>query len=279
MVARWQLARDGISAEEIKARLGRGTLYRIHPGVYAVGHRDVSPDGRLMAAVLAAGPGAVLSHRSAGRVWGMVRWGGVVEVTRPRKFRGREGIRCHRSTLREDEWVFVDGLPVTSIFRTLIDLAAVLDRQALSAALNEMEVRGLTDAVRLDDLIARHAGRRGIANLVGVLQERRPSGVARNEFEQSFVQLVEASGLPRPRLNADLHVRGRFVEIDALWESQRLAVELDGRAVHGTGASFESDRKRDRLLLSEGYRTMRITWRQLRDEPDPVLSDLRQALK
>jgi hypothetical protein len=232
-----------------------------------------------MAAVLAAGPEAVLSHRSAGRVWGVVRWSGAVEVTRPRKFRGREGISCHRSTLREDEWVVVDGLPVTSPFRTLIDLAAVLDRQALSAVINEIEVRQLTDAVPLEDLMDRHAGRRGIANVAAVLRERRPSGVARNELEQSFVRLVEAGGLPLPRLNADLHVRGRFFEIDALWETQRLAVELDGRAVHGAVASFESDRKRDRLLLSEDWRTMRVTWRQLRDEPEAVLADLRAALE
>ena len=92
-------------------------------------------------------------------------------------------------------------------------------------------------------------------------------GITRNDFEELFAALVDAHGLPRPRLNADLEVRGRFFEVDCLWRAQRLVVELDGRAVHGTRRAFEADRERDRMLVAEGWRTMRVTWRQLRENP------------
>lgn len=232
-----------------------------------------------MAAILAAGPGAVLSHRSAARVWGMARWNGAPEVTRPLKSRAREGIRCHRSAVVGDERTVVDGLTVTSPFRTLLDLAAVLDRAGVRQAFNEIQVRQLTDAVPLSEMLVRHRGRRGIARLSSVIEEAAPVGVPRNEFEQAFMRLVESSELPLPRLNADLHLNGRFVEIDALWQSQRLAVELDSRSVHGTTVAFESDRRRDRILIANGFRTMRVTWRQLLSEPAAVLADLRQTLE
>ncbi len=260
-------------------RLDAGRLHRLHHGVYVVGHRAITEQGRMMAAVLAAGPGAVLSHRSAGRVWGMVRWSGAVEVTRPRRFRARDGIRCHRSPVQGDEGTVFDGLPVTTPFRTLIDLAGALDHSALRQAFNEIQVRRLSDPVPLAEMVERHRGRRGLRSLVAVIDDTAPVGVPRNEFEQTFVRLVESSGLPLPRLNAALRLNDRFVELDALWETKRLAVELDGRTVHATAQSFESDRRRDRRLLAAGYRTMRITWRQLRSEPDAVLADLRQALE
>jgi very-short-patch-repair endonuclease len=209
----------------------------------------------------------------------MARWSGAVEVTRPRRFRARDGIRCHRSAVKDDERTLADGIPVTSPFRTLIDLAAVLDRSGLRHAFNEIQVRQLTDAVPLPEMLARHRGRRGIRLLTSLVEEAAPVGVSRNEFEQTFMRLVEAAGLPLPRLNADLHVNGRFFEIDALWPSERLAVELDSRTVHGTAAAFEGDRRRGRALVADGYRTIHVTWRQLQAEPDAILADLRAALE
>jgi hypothetical protein len=178
----------------------------------------------------------------------------------------------------DDEQMIEDGIPTTSPFRTIFDLAAVVDLRTLERALHEAEVRGLRDRVSLPMLLERYPGRRGARNLRSALDSKEPSAVTRNDFEEAFLALVDACGLPRPRINADLALRGRFFEIDALWERQRVALELDSRGVHGTPKRFESDRQRDRILVAEGWRTMRVTWRQLRDEPEEIAGDLRLAL-
>jgi very-short-patch-repair endonuclease len=232
-----------------------------------------------MAAVLASGTGALLSHRSAARLWGILppatEW---VDVTCSGRHVRRHGIVNHRSQVADDEWFVEDGIPVTSPFRTVFDLAAVLDRRGLERVMHEAEVRGLRDRVSLLMLLERYPGRRGTRVLRELLESPEPVGVTRNDFEEALVALVDAHGLLRPRMNADLAVRGRFFEIDALWEEQRLALELDGRGVHGTKKRFESDRQRDRILIAEGYRTMHITWRQLQEEPEAIVADLELAL-
>ncbi len=234
-----------------------------------------------MAAVLAGGPGAVLSHRSAGVLWGLLAAGAwPVEITRPGGSRARRpGIVAHETRLAADEVGTELGIPVTSPFRTLFDLAGVLDKRQLERATNEADVRRLLDRVSLPQLLERHPGRRGVAKLRTLLAKRGPGGITRNDFEEAFVALLDADGLPRPRLNADLALRGRFVEVDCLWQAQRLAVELDSRAVHGTSRAFEADRERDRILLAEGWRPMRVTWHQLRDDPQAIVSDLRRLLE
>ncbi|HMI80167.1 MAG TPA: DUF559 domain-containing protein [Solirubrobacterales bacterium] len=172
-----------------------------------------------------------------------------------------------------------DGIPVTSPFRTVFDLAAVLDARGLERVFHEAEVREMRDRVSLPVLLERYPGRRGTQNLRALLGSPEPVGFTRNDFEEAFVALVDAHGLPRPRMNADLALRGRFFEIDALWERERVAVELDSRTVHATRKRFESDRQRDRILLAEGWRTMRVTWRQLQEEPEAIVADLRLALE
>jgi len=139
-------------------------------------------------------------------------------------------------------------------------------------------VRGLTDRLSIPDLLKRHPGARGAATLRELYAEGSPGGRTRNDFEEDFVDFLDAHALPRPALNAPLALRGRFFEIDCLWRDRQLAVELDGRAVHGTAAAFESDRERDRILQAEGWRTARITWRQLQDDPEAVARDLRRML-
>lgn len=232
-----------------------------------------------MAAVLACGEHAVLSHRSAARLWGLlppaVEW---VEATRPGRRIRRDGIVGHRGSVLSDEQLVVDGIPVTSPFRTIFDLAAVLDRRALERAWHEAEVQGLRDRVSLPVLLDRYPGRRGARDLRALLEEPEPVGFTRNDFEEAFLALVDGHGLRRPRMNGDLHLRGRFFQIDALWDEERVAVELDSRSVHGTKKNFESDRQRDRILLAEGWRTMRVTWRQLHEEADEIVADLRKAL-
>lgn len=172
----------------------------------------------------------------------------------------------------------VDGVPVTSPFRTVFDLASVLDRRELERAWHEAEVRGLRDRVSLPMLLERYPGRRGSRNLRALLDAAEPVGFTRNDFEEAFVAFVDGHRLQRPRMNGSLAFRGRFFEIDALWEEERVAVELDSRSVHGTNKNFESDKQRDRILLAEGWRTVRVTWRQLQEEPVEVAADLRKAL-
>lgn len=232
-----------------------------------------------MAAVLVSGEGAVLSHRSAARFWRLLPPAAErIDVAHPLGRVRRDGIVGHRANLRDDEWLVEDGIPVTSPFRTIFDLAAVASVRELERAWHEAEVRRLTDRVSLPLLLARYPGRRGTRALRELLGSEQPAGITRNDFEEAFLALVDAHGLQRPRTNADLSLRGRFIEVDALWERERLAVELDSRGVHGTRKRFESDRWRDRVLVAEGWKTMRVTWQQLRDEPDAIAEDLRAAL-
>jgi len=214
-----------------------------------------------MAAVLAAGDDAILSHRSAGRLWRVLpsaaEW---IDVTNPpgRVVR-RKGIVAHESVVALDEREVRDGIPVTSPFRTVFDLAAVAPIREVERAWHEAEVRGLRGRVSLPTLLERYPGRRGTRNLRALLESPEPIGFTRNDFEEAFLALVDGCGISRPRMNGDLSVRGRFFQIDALWERERVAVELDSRSVHGTKKRFESDRQRDRILVAEGWRTVHIT--------------------
>jgi hypothetical protein len=282
VVARTQLRAMGMGEGAIEGRVKRGRLHRFQRGVYKVGYRRISRRGRWMAAVLASGSGACLSHRSAARLWGLMSPGdGWTEVTSPPLRRARrKGIVCHEAVVAEDERVVVDVIPVTSPFRTVFDLAAVLKLRELERVWHEAEVRELRDRVSLPVLLERYPGRRGARNLRSLLDAPEPVGFTRNDFEEAFRTLVADYGIrPRPRMNASLAVRGRFFEVDALWERERVTVELDSHSVHGTKKRFESDRHRDRILVVEGYRTIHVTWRQLQKEPEEIVADLRAALE
>ena len=235
-----------------------------------------------MAAVLACGPGAVLSHRSAGQLLGIVPPSShVVEVTRARGWRSPAGVAvvAHRSPIGADEVQVIDGISVTSLARTLLDLAGCVTRRQLERALNEAEVRQLRDRVSVFELLERYPRRRGAATLRELIASKEPRGITDEELEERFVSFLDAYELPRPRLNAYLHLRGRHFKVDCLWMEERFAVELDGRAAHGTRQAFERDRERDRILLVEGWRSMRITWRQLHEDAPALAGDLRQVLR
>jgi len=234
-----------------------------------------------MAAVLSADTDAVLSHRSAAALWGLLPPSSIaIDVTRPREFRSRPGVRAHCSAIGPDEVTRVDGIPVTSMPRTLFDLAAIVNRHQLESAFNEVEVQGLTDRLSVVDLLKRYPGRRGAAVLrATMMDEKKARGITKKELEKRFAAMLAGTDLPRPRRNADLAVGGRFFEVDCLWSEQRLIVELDGRATHGTARAFEGDRARDRLLQVDGWRVVRITWRQLRDDAPAVVADLRRLLR
>jgi len=182
-----------------------------------------------MGAVLAHGPGAVLSHRTGGHLWRLIPRSPVLpEVTCPTKFRARPGIVAHHARLPDDELGALLGIPVTSAFRTLFDLAGVLTKRQLERAMHEAEVRRLTDRLSLPDLLARYPRRRGAANLRALLAAKTPAGVTQTDLEELFVEFLDAHGLPRPRLNATLPIRGRLLRPDCMWPERRLLVELDG---------------------------------------------------
>ena len=228
-----------------------------------------------MAATFAGGPGAVLSHRSAAALWGILPWDGAVEVTSGRRLLPRDGLILHSSHLPPDERTLLDGIPVTTVPRTLLDLAAVVTPRRLERALHEAEVLRLADPLSLSDLLARHPGRRGAAALNAILADAAlGTTVTRQELEHDFSALVAEAGLPRPVTN--VAVEGH--EVDALWREERLIVELDGRAAHGTRRAFEADRARDRALTIAGWRVVRVTWRQLHHDGPALADDLRRLL-
>lgn len=233
-----------------------------------------------MAAVLAGGPGAVLSHRSAAKLWG-IRASGCsrAEITVPLGRRAGSGVEVHHGALAEDERTSLCGIPVTTASRTLLDLAAVFDPQRLERALREAEFRRLGDPTSLVALLERHPRRRGTAILRRMLAAGRlGDGVTRSVLEDRFLAFLDDRGLPRPKLNRHVEVAGRLVECDCVWRDERVIVELDGHAAHGRRSAFEEDRARDRTLNAAGWRIVRVTWRQLEREEDALARDMRRLL-
>jgi very-short-patch-repair endonuclease len=271
-----QLLKIGIGRRAINHRIECGRLHAIFRGVYAVGHRIVSPKGRRIAAVLASGPDAVLSHRAAAAHLDLGR-SQLLEVTAPSSRRGRSKIIVHHLPLPADEMMAVDGIPVTTVPRTLFDLAAVLPRAEVERAVNEAEIRHLTDPLSLWDLLERYPRRHGAPTVRAVLADLRPGGtLIRSRLEARFQRFVRSRRLPVPEFNVDLLVAGRWYEPDCIWRPERLIVELDSRAVHATARAFESDRVRDRRLQAAGWHVVRITWRQLREDGDSIALDLKK---
>jgi very-short-patch-repair endonuclease/predicted transcriptional regulator of viral defense system len=279
VVARRQLFAIGVSRRAIEGRLAAGTLHPLHRGVYAVGHLKLSSDGRWMAAALAGGPDAVVSHCAAGAVWGLRPWRGRAEVTVPSYRRERAGIKFFRSHLPEDEVTTVRGVPVTTVPRTIFDLAAVRERRDVERAIEEAEYRRLTDPLSLEALLTRYPRRRGSRTIRAILAAGRiGSGITRSELEERFLAFVQEVRLPAPRTNVPLNIAGDFIEADCVWRPQRLVVELDGHAAHRSVRAFERDRGRDRALQAAGWQVVRLTWRQLQGDRKQLAADLGRLL-
>jgi very-short-patch-repair endonuclease len=281
VVSRTQLMEIGLGRRAIGYRLACGRLHCVHRGVYAVGHRSLSREGRWMAAVLVAGAGAALSHRPAGAHWGLRPTARAqIEVTSPRQSRSRPRVKVYRSFLPDDEVTRVDGIPVTTVSRTLLDLASVLQPHQLERAMEAAEVRRLSDRLSLDDLLERYPRRRGSGAIRSILVAGRLGAtVTRSELEERFLAFVKDAGLPRLEVNGSVEAGGRTFECDCVWRADRLIVELDGHPTHAPAGAFERDRARDRALHAAGWRVVRLTWRQLHDEARAVAADLRALLR
>jgi Protein of unknown function (DUF559) len=235
-----------------------------------------------MAAVLACGWDAVLSHRSAAALWSIrstSRANIEVTVARPTRL-ARPGIDVHRSqTLNPRDTSRNRGIPCTTVARTLLDLAEFVDRRSLERACEHAEILRLLDFGALTDVLSRAAGRRGAPILRSVLARHEDSPpLTRSELEERFLTICEEAGVSRPSVNAWVALDGGGAEVDFSWPERRLIAEADGYRTHGTRGAFERDRHRDRQLVLAGWRVVRFTWRQLVTEPDEVASTIRRLL-
>ena len=271
-VARRQLIAAGLTPKAIRHRLATGRLRVIHPGVYAVGQLDLTQRGRWMAAVLACGEHAVLSHASAAALMGIVgRQRGCIEVSVPRGRSSRSpGIRVHRPTCLplEDLGTF-DGIPVTSPVRTLIDLATFLPVPRLEAAINAADKHDLANPEQLRAALEERQGLRGVRALCDLL-DRHTFRLTRSKLERYFLPIVRRAGLPTPETRVWLN----GYEVDFFWPDLGLVVETDGQRYHRTAISQTRDRERDQAHARAGLTQLRFSHFQVRYEPEQVASTL-----
>ena len=273
-VTRKQLLELGLGKGAIKSWVSTGRLYRVHRGVYAVGCPAVTPFERAMAAVLACGERAVLSHASALTLWGIwKRWDTPFHVTIVGD-RRLKSVRIHRvRRLDRGETTRQHGIPVTTLARALLDCAPSMRPKALNRAINDGRLAGQLRPTTLLELAARHPSHAGSPLIKAALGStaERPT---RSDFEAGFPGFCERHSLPIPRMNAI--VCGH--EVDALFEREKVIVELDGWAFHSSRASFESDRSRDADTLAAGFETLRITWARYRHHPTKEAARLHAIL-
>jgi very-short-patch-repair endonuclease len=281
VVSMTQLRALGFERGAVDWRARRGRLHRVHRGVYAVGHLRLGVRGQLWAAVLACGgvDAAALSHRTAAAVWDLSPLpSGKLDVTSLRRSTSTRTLRVHRGdTLNplNDVVRQPDGLPVTTVARTLADLAQVLTPHQLERACHRAEVLRKLDAPAVEQLLARLPGRRSrsLRRALASLAAADPD-ITRSELEERFLALVADAELPRPRVNAT--VAGH--EVDCLWRASRLIAETDGAAAHLTPTAFDEDRRRDAELQIAGFRVVRFTWHQVTRHPDGVAETLEALL-
>lgn len=276
VVARRQVLSLGFGSDAIAHRIAVGRFHVVFAGAYAVGHAAIGRKGRWMAAVLASGEGAVLSHRSAACLWGLrVEAPPPDDVTIPRSTGPIRGLRRHRSTFLSDELAVRDGVPVTCVARTLFDIAAGAAPWEFERAVREAEFLHLPRSPSLEEVYERRRGRRGSKLVRATLENlsRLPGGTSRSALEDRFLRFVRSVGLPAPETNVLLRFEGATYEADCVWRERRVVAELDGHQAHGTRSAFEEDRERDRRLQAQGWRVIRITWRHL-NQPDSLARDL-----
>jgi len=273
-----QLQLLGLSARAVRDRVAAGRLTRVHRAVYGVGHGRLTKRGHWMAAVLAYGPRAMLSHRSAAGLQGIRPDNHAkTDVTLPtRSARPRPGIEVHASTTLEPADVtIIDGIPCTTLPRTLLDLAEVVDERAVEKAINQAEVLRKFDLRAVNEVLSRAAGRRGAAVLRQVLADYAGPTLTERELEERFFALCRSADLPKPAVNEWITLGGGIAyKADFLWRAERLIVETDGWGSHGTRQAFENDRRRDRRLSVAGWTVVRFTWRDVEREPEEVTDTL-----
>jgi len=276
VISREQLERIGLSRHEIGERIAAGRLHRLHRGVYAVGHPEISRAGRYLAAVLFAGEGAVLSHRSAADLWELrASKEDETDVTVPSDRRGDATVRIHRDALDPPETMTRRGIRVTKPLRTILDLASCVEEIEVERAIGQAVYRKLTTTALLAEAVQQRPGQRGTKRLRDALIHLGEApGLTRSELEERFLRFLRKHRLPMPELNE----RIEGFEVDCVWRDRRLIVELDGRDGHLQLPAFESDRARDAALLAAGWPVMRVTSRRMRHDGMRLAGELRAIL-
>jgi predicted transcriptional regulator of viral defense system len=275
VVATRQLAELGYGRNSVSKACKAGRLHRIHRGVYAVGYRRLTWHGRCMAAVLASYP-SVASHLSAGWLWGLLRSRpGTVHVTSPTARRAKRSFEVHAADLVSADRTVRDGIPVTSLSRTVLDLSSTRTVSEVQRLIQRANDEKVFDLREMNALLARGNGHHAAPKVRAALDlyVERPA-FTRSDLERRFLDLVTAAGLAPPSMN-------RFVagyELDAYWEAERFGVELDVYATHGSPLSFEEDRIRDDELAHDGVLTIRVTGARLDREPAAVVDSVRRHL-
>jgi very-short-patch-repair endonuclease len=270
VVATWQLLAIGLNHHDIYYRARIGRLHRIHRGVYAVGYRVLTRHGHWMAAVLAYGPDALLSYRSAAALWSIGPGFWKYEVTTPDARRSRKGFRVHTATLHPEDVTTHDGIPVTSVARTILDLSAYLSEDALTRLVEEADRRERFDLRALDRAMQRRRHAAGTNRLKKVLATYRGAADTRSKLERDFRALIAKAGLPEPQYNVLL----AGLTVDVYWPEWKLVVELDGEPYHSNPRIFETDRIRDATLQKHDVRVLRVTGNRLDTAPADVIEDI-----
>lgn len=274
VVSRRQLLDAGLGRRAISRRVEAGRLRCLHRCVYLYGWRELEQKGWWMAAVLACEEGAVLSHQSAAALWGLAKAAlGPSDVTAVRG-RRRRGITVHEGSIVDTEWTRVAHIPVTSLARTLFDLAEVVDEKQLERAFEEADRLRLLKLRELEAVCKRGHGRRALRPVRRLIEEARYPEYTQSPLEDRVLDLCREYGLPRPVTGAV--VLGR--EVDAFWPDRKLMVEADSWQYHGNREAFEDDRERDATMQVEGYRVLRLTHRRLERDPAMVADQLRRML-
>jgi very-short-patch-repair endonuclease len=280
VAARWELLHAGVERRAIQHRLKSGRFLRLYDGVYAIGHADLTVYGRRRAIVLACGPRAVLSHRSAAGAWGLRPDGGSrwnVTVRQATAVQPNAPVKVFRHpTLRDEEVTTLDGIPTTTPSRTLLDLAAHIPTHHLRRAIERAEELELFDLPSLTQTIGAHPRQPGRRHLLTLLADMEDHGLTRtrSDVEAAFLQLCLDHGLPRPRVNH--HHDGR--ERDFHFPTHNLIVEVDGWTYHRSRTAFHDDRARDRQALRRGERVARFTAAEIVSDPQAVAQELRALL-
>jgi very-short-patch-repair endonuclease len=269
VVAARQLVALGYSRNAIAHAKALGRLRHIRRGVYAVGHRPATWHSRCLAAVLSRGSNAVASHRAAAWIWGLIgHRPDSLDVTVPvRRRHANPDLRPHYAALVDADLDVREGIPVTAVPRTLLDLSTILKPQRLDAAIERSEELRLFDLPAVDDLLSRVRSHPGAGRLRRALDLYRPPPFTRSGLERRFLELVRRERLPTPATGHN--VAG--YELDVYWEPERFAVELDVYETHGSRRSFERDRVRQEELKLHGVEMIRVTGPRLGREPDLVM--------
>lgn len=277
-----QLARCGLSPRAAQKRVDTGRLHRVFAGVYAVGHPNLSPDGRRLAAVLSLGDRAVLSHLSAAVAWGLLdyddaRW----NVAVPHSSGGITGhplIRPRRTRrlLTEDRTI-LRGIPITTVERTLLDVAGERRGRYVQRAVHEAEVLRVLDVAAALATIDRNPGRRGTRRLKLALGVSAPDPT-NSRFAAVFTRLCARHGLPTPNLGVHRDIGERLAECDAVFDAERVIVELDSERIHNTRLKFHTDRERDAQAAAQGWLVVRLTWHRVTREAPAVAEELHRIL-